>query len=89
MNKTAKLVVFSGSVQGVGFRFTACNIATRYELTGYVKNTPNGKVEILAQGSETDINECITDIKDTFAVCDVKIQKVPVDDALKNFNITF
>ncbi|MCD4830741.1 MAG: acylphosphatase [Anaerohalosphaeraceae bacterium] len=89
MDKVAKLVVFSGSVQGVGFRFTARSIAGRYDLAGYVKNTSNGKVEVLAQGADVDIDECIADLRDTFAIRDVKAQNVPVDDTLQTFDIAF
>jgi len=49
MADTAKHIVFSGRVQGVGFRFTCHQIARRYELTGFVKNLPDGSVELLIQ----------------------------------------
>jgi len=65
--QTAKFIVFSGQVQGIGFRYTAHRIAVRYNLTGYVRNTPDGKVEMHAQGHPDNINDCITDIKETFA----------------------
>jgi acylphosphatase len=63
----AKFIVFSGQVQGIGFRYTAHRIAVRYNLTGYVRNTHDGKVEMHAQGHPDDIDDCIADIKDTFA----------------------
>ncbi|MHC4288506.1 MAG: acylphosphatase, partial [Planctomycetota bacterium] len=45
MNKIAKQIIFKGRVQGVGFRYTTQRAASRYELTGYVRNLPDGTVE--------------------------------------------
>lgn len=47
---SVRLVVY-GSVQGVGFRFAACEAASECSVTGWVRNLPDGSVEIVAQGS--------------------------------------
>ena len=47
---------FSGSVQGVGFRFTAERLASALGLTGWVKNLQDGRVEVTCEGQEKDIN---------------------------------
>jgi len=44
---------FSGRVQGVGFRYTAQSIARNFAVSGYVRNLPDGGVELVAEG-ETD-----------------------------------
>jgi acylphosphatase len=90
-NMIAKHIVFVGNVQGVGFRFTAHRIANRHDLTGFVHNLPNGNVEMLAQGKPEDIDNCILDIKDSFAgyIRDTKIEEVPSDPKYTNFKITF
>ncbi|MBI3306366.1 MAG: acylphosphatase [Candidatus Omnitrophica bacterium] len=51
MKKSLK-VIFSGRVQGVGFRYTAERIARHFEVTGYVKNLADGNVEVFAEGEE-------------------------------------
>ena len=51
----AKRIIFIGRVQGVGFRFTAHSIARRCQLTGFVRNLPDGSVEMFAQGQAEDI----------------------------------
>ena len=91
MEQAAKHIVFSGSVQGVGFRFTALNIANRYHLTGYVRNLPSGSVEMLAQGPAETIDGCIRDIEDSFTgyVRKTDIEPVTPDPNLKDFKITF
>ncbi len=48
-------VVFSGNVQGVGFRYTAQGIAERHPVTGYVRNLPDGRVELVAEGGRSDV----------------------------------
>ncbi len=45
-------VFFSGTVQGVGFRYTAERIAQNFDITGYVRNLPDGRVEVVAEGEE-------------------------------------
>ena len=44
---------FSGHVQGVGFRFTALDVADNFRgITGFVRNLPDGRVEVVAEGAE-------------------------------------
>lgn len=87
--KIAKHIFFSGQVQGVGFRFTAHRIAMRYGLVGYVRNIPDGRVEVLAQGRGGDIDNFVQDIQETFSVNDVGIKDAPVDTKSTDFEITF
>jgi len=58
-------VLFSGRVQGVGFRFTVCRIAQVYSVTGFVRNLSNGDVELVAEGTETDLSSFIYDIRNS------------------------
>lgn len=51
---TAKQVLYSGRVQGVGFRYSVKQIASGYEVTGFVRNLPDGRVELQAAARETD-----------------------------------
>ena len=91
MESIAKHVTFSGRVQGVGFRFTALNVANRYNLVGFVRNLPDGGVEMLMQGTPDMIDDCIHDLQDSFAgyVSDTDIKEMPVNPSLTDFKITF
>jgi len=91
MADIAKHITFSGRVQGVGFRFTARRIAFRYDLAGYVKNLPDGSVEMFAQGSPEDIADALRDIGESFGGCirDTNIQDQPPNPNLHSFGITF
>ncbi|WP_423962146.1 acylphosphatase [Candidatus Binatus sp.] len=48
-------LIISGRVQGVGFRFSAYDEAKELALAGYVRNLPNGDVEIVAEGSRENL----------------------------------
>jgi acylphosphatase len=45
-----------GRVQGVGFRATTARIAKRFSIEGYVRNLPDGSVEIAVQGAENEVD---------------------------------
>ncbi len=47
----ARLVRYSGDVQGVGFRATTAAIARDHPVTGYVKNLADGRVELYVEGA--------------------------------------
>jgi acylphosphatase len=57
---------YSGSVQGVGFRFTAERTALSLNLTGWVRNLEDGRVEVLCEGVEPALKEFLDKIKDVF-----------------------
>ena len=58
-------VFFSGTVQGVGFRFTAERLARRFPITGFVRNLEDGRVEVTAEGEETSLVEFLTAIRES------------------------
>jgi len=55
-------MVFSGRVQGVGFRATARSIAERHGVTGWVRNDPAGTVTAELQGTAEAIEATIDDL---------------------------
>jgi acylphosphatase len=62
MRKQAK-IIYKGTVQGVGFRWTAQEIAMASGVVGWVKNLANGTVEILCEGEENDLEIFMNKIK--------------------------
>ncbi len=50
----AKQVFYTGRVQGVGFRYTVRQLAAGYEVSGWVKNLTDGRVELLVVAREGD-----------------------------------
>lgn len=61
---TATLVRYSGRVQGVGFRATAVMIARDHPVVGYVKNLPDGRVELLAEGPPDAVEKFLKAVRD-------------------------
>jgi acylphosphatase len=60
----AVLVHYTGRVQGVGFRATAVMIARDYPVTGWVKNLPDDRVQMLVEGSEADIGRFLKAVRE-------------------------
>ena len=52
---TSIQVFYEGNVQGVGFRYTVRQIAKGFDITGSVRNLPDGRVELLATGEEDEV----------------------------------
>src|SRR5262249_34665479 len=61
---TARMVDYSGTVQGVGFRATAAEIARGYPVTGWVKNLADGRVQLLAEGDEEAVDKFLDAIRE-------------------------
>ena len=87
----ARHITFTGRVQGVGFRFTARRAANRRQMAGYVRNMPNGSVEMLAQGRPEDVDDCIQDIKEYFSgyIRETNVREILPDPTYTDFQITF
>lgn len=56
-------VLFSGRVQHVGFRYTAYYLARPLYLTGWVRNLPDGRVEMEAQGGVSQLRKLLVQLK--------------------------
>jgi len=52
-------VLFSGRVQGVGFRYTARGVAGRFAVLGYVRNLPDGRVQLVVEGQAAEVDRFI------------------------------
>jgi acylphosphatase len=59
----ARRFFVSGSVQGVGFRYFVERMASRLDVGGYVKNLPDGRVEVYAIGKATQLDALRTDLE--------------------------
>ena len=59
-----RTIYYSGRVQGVGFRFTTEAIASRLSICGFVRNLPDGRVEVVAEGTEMELGRFQGEIHD-------------------------
>jgi acylphosphatase len=48
-------ILYTGRVQGVGFRQTTCMISNSHAVTGFVRNLPDGKVEAVVEGEASEV----------------------------------
>jgi len=55
MSRCRLQVFYEGNVQGVGFRYTVKSLAAGFEVTGTVRNLPDGRVELLAEGAKNEL----------------------------------
>jgi acylphosphatase len=62
-----KRVHYSGTVQGVGFRYTTWNVAKHYHVTGYVKNLAGGDVELVAAGEQAEVERFLRGVANQMA----------------------
>ena len=55
---------FTGRVQGVGFRYTALQVAREYEVAGFVSNLPDGRVLLEAEGTPEEVDSFIKAVQE-------------------------
>lgn len=84
------MLLVSGRVQGVGFRWFAEREALKRDVKGYVRNLADGRVEIWAQAEQERLGEfCETIRKGPPAsrVDEMQMKPVPVDATLSAFRV--
>lgn len=82
----------SGRVQGVGFRYFTQQTANELELTGWVKNTFDGKVEFIAEGTEEQLEVFKRKISrgpSSGYVKDLKTIEMPASGEFRTFRVKF
>jgi acylphosphatase len=77
MATVGKRVLYSGRVQGVGFRATARYVAAGFPVSGYVRNLPGGDVELVAEGEPVAVDAFLAALARRMAGC---IDRVTVHD---------
>jgi acylphosphatase len=80
---------FAGRVQGVGFRYTAQNIALQHDVAGYVKNLPDGRVELVMEGPDPELDAVISSLRSrmTDYIRDLKSNDSPPTGEFRQFYI--
>ena len=86
---TRKHIVFSGSVQGVGFRYRARHAADLYGCTGWVRNEWDGSVTMEIQGEEEAIDRVILaiDAGRYVEILNMAVRTVEVDPDERSFRV--
>jgi len=88
---TARQVFYSGRVQGVGFRYSTKQIASGFDVTGWVKNLEDGRVEMQVMASdEEELEAFLEDIQQSSLGSLVKeriVNKIPPLTGVRGFAI--
>jgi acylphosphatase len=62
-----KSVYYTGRVQGVGFRATVADIARTHPVTGWVRNLPDGRVQVLVEGADEAVEAFLAAVRQRWA----------------------
>jgi len=73
----SRRVIYHGRVQGVGFRMTARGIARRFPVVGFVRNLPDGTVELVAVGARSVLEEFLEAVADAMRGCIEHTEETP------------
>jgi acylphosphatase len=90
-NQVRKKILYSGNVQGVGFRYTTEQIASQYPVNGYVRNLPDGRVEVVAEGVKSQIQDFVDELQATMNdyIHDRQTSESPATGEFKGFGVRF
>lgn len=87
----AKQVIFEGRVQGVGFRYTVKDLARGFEVCGWVKNLPEGTVELQVMGDTAEVEAFIKEIAQESPVAhhvkNLTTRQIPLLEKCSGFRI--
>lgn len=83
--------IFTGDVQGVGFRWTARSLARNYDVTGYVRNLSDGTVECMVEGEPKEADAFIAELtrKMTHFIRKTTCQTAPASGRFANFDVAY
>lgn len=84
-------IYYLGRVQGVGFRFTAERLALDLGLVGWVKNLTDGRVELVGEGKEQDLQKILQKLDTEFSsyIRQREVNWLPATGEFQTFEIRF
>ena len=85
MKRSRMHIIYSGRVQGVGFRYTVKTVATGFEATGKVRNLLDGRVELVAEGARAELEEFRQAIRDAGMEHFIRMEEVNWSEATSEF----
>jgi acylphosphatase len=87
----ATRVFYEGYVQGVGFRWTAKRIAQGYDVSGWVRNLPDGRVELQVSGEDDEVAAFLRAIRESSLGGHINAEhaaEIEIATPFKGFRIT-
>lgn len=72
-----EIAFFTGRVQGVGFRYSALQVAREFDVSGYVTNLPDGRVQLEVEGAPDQVAAFIAAIEERMHGYVRKVDRLP------------
>jgi len=79
------MVLYAGRVQGVGFRYTTRTVAAGFDVCGTVRNLPDGRVELIAEGERAELEAFRVAIRDEGLAANIRDEAVTWSEAQGGF----
>ena len=78
-------VHYSGRVQGVGFRYTVKSLVPGYDVLGIIRNLPDGRVELVAEGERAELEAFLQAIRDSGLRRNIRDEEIVFGEGQDNF----
>ncbi len=90
-NYQRRQVIYTGHVQGVGFRHSTSRIASRYSVTGFVLNLPDRSVELLVEGTDEELTAFLSDVDARLSqhIRNTAVDRRPATGEFRTFEIRY
>ena len=90
MGRQQLRVYYEGPVQGVGFRYSVLVLARGFEVTGWIRNLPDGRVEMAAEGDRAELEAFAAAIRDSEVASFIRREQRqwgPAENEFRGFEI--
>lgn len=88
---SATQVIYEGRVQGVGFRWNAKQVAQGFDVTGWVRNLPDGRVELQVAGDAEEVEAYLQEMRECALaglVTGEQVNRIETTTPFRGFQIT-
>ncbi len=79
-------ILYSGRVQGVGFRYTVRTLAAGYEVTGAVRNLTDGRVDLTVEGTKAELEAFRAAIREAGLAANIQREDAHWSEATGGFD---
>jgi acylphosphatase len=86
----ATQIFYEGRVQGVGFRYSVRRMASGYDVCGWVRNLPDGRVELQVAGDRAEVGAFLEEIRESALAGHITAEQthvIEIDKPFKGFQI--
>lgn len=86
-----QLVFYHGDVQGVGFRYTARRVASEFAVSGFVRNLPDGRVELVVEGRSSEVRKFLRGVRTAMEgkIRHTDVHELPATGEFSDFEVRY